>query len=142
MALEKIFVAYDGSEHSQRALSMAKDIAILSPHIKVDVVNVVLIPLLTGVETSNLTEIIGLMVEYGESILADAKKRMTEIEDQVTTHILRGSAPAIEILKMLDENDYDLAIMGNRGLSGLREFMGSVSYKVLHQAKVPVLVVD
>ncbi|MFR5195727.1 MAG: universal stress protein [Eggerthella lenta] len=30
--------------------------------------------------------------------------------------------------------------MGNRGLSGLKEYMGSVSHKLLHASPIPVLI--
>lgn len=142
MALKKLFVAYDGSDHSKRALNMAKDIAILSPEITVDIVNVVPIPLLTGMETDNLTEIIDMMVEDGKTTLHEAQDIMEEVSGQIKTYLLKGTAPAVELLKMLDGSDYDIAIIGSRGLSGLREFMGSVSYKVLHQSKIPVLVIE
>lgn len=142
MALKKIFVAYDGSDHSKRALEMAKDIATLSPQISVDIVNVVPIPLLTGMETDNLTEIIEMMVEDGKTTLHEAQDIMEEVSDQIKTYLLKGTAPAVELLKMLDGSEYDMAIVGSRGLSGLREFMGSVSYKILHQSKIPVLVIE
>lgn len=50
--------------------------------------------------------------------------------------------PADEILKFADEVGADLIAMGSHGLSGvLRLLMGSVSQKVLNQAKCPVLIV-
>lgn len=142
MALQKIFVAYDGSEHSKKALGMAKDIASLNADIQVDIVNVVPIPILSGIETENLAEIIELMMEDGKNILLDAQEIMVDVSDQISTFLLKGTAPAVELLKMIEKNEYDLVIIGNRGLSGIREFMGSVSYKVLHQAKIPVLVME
>jgi nucleotide-binding universal stress UspA family protein len=58
--------------------------------------------------------------------------------DQV---MLEGS-PADEILKFADQNGVDLIAMGSHGLTGvLRLVMGSVSRKVLDQAKCPVLIV-
>lgn len=142
MALKKLFVAYDGSDHSKRALEMAKDIAVLSTEIQVDIVNVVPIPLLTGIETDNLTEVIELMVEEGKSTLHEAQDIMDVVADQIKTYLLKGTAPASEILKMVSAGEYDLVIVGSRGLSGIREFMGSVSYKILHQSKTPVLVIE
>lgn len=143
MALQKIFVAYDGSETSKKALEMAKDIAILSPAIHVDIVNVVPIPILTGMETDNLSEIIDMMVEDGKKTLLEAQDIMVDVTDQISTFLLKGTAPAVELLKMInDDDEYDLAVVGSRGLSGIREFMGSVSYKILHQSKIPVLVIE
>lgn len=142
MALRKIFVAYDGSDHSKKALEMAKDIAELNEEIHVDIVNVVPIPLLSGMETDNLAEIIDMMLDDGKNTLLEAQDIMVDVSDQISTFLLKGTAPAVELLKMLESKDYDLAIVGSRGLSGIREYMGSVSYKVLHQAKIPVLVIE
>ncbi|MGI6105549.1 MAG: universal stress protein [Raoultibacter sp.] len=142
MALEKIFVAYDGSDHSKRALEMAKNIAILNSEIKIDIINVAPIPALSGMQTENLAEIIDMMIEDSTAVLHEAQDIMEEIDEQITTYLLKGASPAVEIMKMIDAGDYDLAIVGSRGLSGIREFMGSVSYKVLHEAKIPVMVTE
>lgn len=142
MALRKIFVAYDGSDHSKKALDMAKDIAELNEDIHVDIVNVAPIPMLSGMETENLAEIIDMMLEDGKTTLLEAQDIMEEVSDQISTFLLKGTTPAVELLKMLGTKEYDLAIIGSRGLSGLREYLGSVSYKVLHQAKIPVLIIE
>ena len=50
--------------------------------------------------------------------------------------------PAAEILRFADESGADLIVMGSHGRTGvLRILMGSVSHKVLDQAKCPVLIV-
>ena len=49
--------------------------------------------------------------------------------------------PADEILKIAQKRKCDLIVMGTHGQGGLRGvFVGSVTQKVLNQAKVPVLV--
>ena len=54
---------------------------------------------------------------------------------------MTGVSPATELVKLIEQRNYDLVIIGNRGLSGVQEYMGSVSHKVLHGSTVPVLVV-
>ena len=54
--------------------------------------------------------------------------------------LITGTNPATEIVKLIDQGDYDLVVIGNRGLSGMKEYMGSVSHKVLHGSSVPVLI--
>ena len=50
--------------------------------------------------------------------------------------------PAERILNVVDEGNYRMIVMGNRGLSGIAEFlMGGVVARVTQHAKVPVLVV-
>lgn len=47
-----------------------------------------------------------------------------------------------EILSHVDENEYDLVVVGTTGLKGIhRSMVGSVSYQVAENAHVPVLVV-
>ncbi|WKB35977.1 universal stress protein [Terrilactibacillus sp. S3-3] len=41
----------------------------------------------------------------------------------------------------IKENHYDLVILGSRGLSGIREFLGSVSHGVVQRSPVPVLII-
>ena len=45
-----------------------------------------------------------------------------------------------DILDMMISDGEDLLIVGNRGLSGLKEYMGSVSHKLLHASPIPVLI--
>lgn len=142
MALKKIFVAYDGSDHSKRALEMAKDIAVLDPKIQIDIVNVAPIPALSGMQTEHLAEIIDMMIQDSTEVLHEAQDLMEEVTDQINTYLLKGASPAIEIMKMIEADGYDLVIIGSRGLSGIRQFLGSVSYKVLHEAKIPVMVIE
>ena len=54
--------------------------------------------------------------------------------------LLTGVNPANELIKLIKERDYDLVIIGNRGLSGVQEYLGSVSHKVLHGSPVSVLI--
>ena len=55
--------------------------------------------------------------------------------------ILRGD-PGNTLVKYADENEIELIVIGNRGLSKLQEMvMGSVSHKVIQKANCPVLIV-
>ncbi|WP_394352545.1 universal stress protein [Candidatus Nitrosotalea sp. FS] len=46
------------------------------------------------------------------------------------------------IIDTANKNDYDLIMMGSRGMSVFKELLvGSVSFKVMHHAKCPVMVV-
>ncbi len=50
--------------------------------------------------------------------------------------------PASEILNEADEGDYDLIIMRTHGMTATKRFMlGSVTNKVVHHIKKPILVV-
>lgn len=50
--------------------------------------------------------------------------------------------PAQAILDYVDKNSISLIVMGSRGLSTVkRVFLGSVSSRVVQEARVPVLIV-
>ena len=53
---------------------------------------------------------------------------------------MTGVSPATEIIRLVEQNDYDVIVIGNRGLNGIKEYMGSVSHKVLHGVQIPVLI--
>lgn len=140
MALKKILAAYDGSELSGKALDLAIEIAEHDTEISLDIVNIVPIPLLNESQVSNLKDIIDMMMEDGKETLYAIDDKLTPLGDRANTLLLTGTAPATELLKMANSGEYDLIVLGNRGLSGIKEYMGSVSYKVFHGSDIPVLV--
>lgn len=141
MAMDKLLVAYDESEGGDRALAIAADLARVNPQAHVDIVYVIPIPLLDEAQMANFKEILDMMIEDGEDMVAQAQEKMgADLEGRVDSLLLTGTNPATEIVKLVDQRSYDLLIVGNRGLSGLKEYMGSVSHKVLHASKIPVLI--
>jgi nucleotide-binding universal stress UspA family protein len=141
MAFNKVLVAYDGSDYARSALEVAKEMAQLNSAVRIDISYVVPIPLLTGMGSDNIQEIIDMMMEDGKQLLIEARDVFQDVEDQITTLLLKGTSPASELIKLIELKKYDLIIIGSRGLSGIRERFGSVSYKILHNAEIPVLVI-
>jgi nucleotide-binding universal stress UspA family protein len=55
--------------------------------------------------------------------------------------IVRGGAPADQIIRAASELEADLIVIGGRGKGAVEAIvMGSVAYRVLHHAPCPVLV--
>ena len=128
MAVNKLLVAFDESEGADRALAMAASLAAVNPEAHVDVVYVVPIPLLDETQMANFKDILDMMISDGEDLLAEAEQKMGEdVAARTDSLLLTGTNPATEIVKLIGQRDYDLLIVGNRGLSGLKEYMGSVS---------------
>lgn len=140
MAVNKLLVAFDESEGAKRALEMAASLAETNPAAHIDIVYVVPIPLLDKTQMANFKDILDMMISDGEDLLAEAVEGMGEVADRTDSLLLTGTNPATEIIKLIDQRDYDLLVVGNRGLSGLKEYMGSVSHKLLHGSKIPVLI--
>lgn len=144
MGLEKILVAYDGSKCSMLALKKAADIAALDANIAVDVVNVVAIPLLSDDQMVSFSSILEMMEKDAWALLDDAVTMLDEngaSENAVQELLVKGTDPAHEIAKLVEKEGYDLVVIGSRGLSGWKEYMGSVSHKLLGAIDVPVLIV-
>lgn len=140
MAIKKILVAVDGSEGADRALEMAQAIASPSEETHVDLVYVVPIPLLDDNQAANFKSILDMMVADGRDLLAEAREKVPEIADRTDTLIITGTNPATEIIKLIEKGGYDLMVIGSRGLSGIKAYLGSVSHKVLNGSKVSVLI--
>ncbi len=140
MAINNLLVPIDESEGAKRALDLAAELSSLSENIHIDLVYVVPIPLLDEAQAANFKSILDLMIEDGENVLIEARDSVGLAAEKITTLIITGTNPATEIIKLLEQRSYDMVIMGNRGLSGLKEYMGSVSHKVLNEAKIPVLI--
>lgn len=141
MAMDKLLVAYDESEGGDRALAIAADLARVNPQAHVDIVYVIPIPLLDEAQMANFKEILDMMIEDGEDLVERAREQMgADLADRVDSLLLTGTNPATDIVKLVDQRGYDLLVIGNRGLSGIKEYMGSVSHKVLHASSVPVLI--
>lgn len=142
MALEKILVAYDGSEAASAALDLAADIGAGNDEIGIDVVNVVAIPLLSDDQLVSFASVLELMERDAEALLTDAVARLDEhdIDNDVETYILNGTDTATEIAKLAEQDDYDIVIIGSRGLGGIKGYLGSVGHKLLSICSKPVLI--
>lgn len=69
------------------------------------------------------------------------EKKATAAGLEAESIVLKGN-PAEKILDFADEHDVDMIVVGSLGKSGIKRFaIGSVSEKVVRNAKVSVLVV-
>jgi nucleotide-binding universal stress UspA family protein len=77
-----------------------------------------------------------------EGILEEQVKSIEENGGVVKESFVRMGDRAREIVKLSEELDAGLIVMGSRGLGGLkRAFMGSVSDAVVRYAHCPVMIV-
>jgi nucleotide-binding universal stress UspA family protein len=76
-----------------------------------------------------------------EVSLSDAAEIAREAGVSVNTHARQGD-PADAILDVAEEQNADLVIVGNKGMTGAKRFLlGSVPNKVSHHAPCSVLIV-
>jgi nucleotide-binding universal stress UspA family protein len=119
--IQKIMVAYDGSENASKGLALAATFAS----------RMSLPLLLLNVNDS---------AQAGKQILQEAKEylapyKITSLEEQVV-----AGEPAEKIISVSKEKKIDLIIMGSYGHSRIREaILGSTTVQAMRNATVPVL---
>lgn len=138
---EKILVAVDGSDHSDRVLAEAKKQAEQGG--KEIVILTVVDPIALGrYRYAELPDLNYEVLENaGEAVLANALEAMNDLTEKVHTKLQKGS-PADEILKEAEDGEYDLIIMGSRGYGAYsKSILGSVSHKVLNHTETNVYII-
>ena len=136
---KKILLAVDGSEHSLRATDEAIKIATIA---KESIIEVVLVA-----EFSKAKDEI-LHSQGKEELEISRRKKLLPAEERLKSNnltydinILHGE-PGPTIIKHANQGNYDLVIIGSRGLNTLQEMvLGSVSHKVVKRVDCPVLIV-
>jgi universal stress protein A len=145
-APKSILVPTDFSEHSDKAIRQAADIAEQNDS-KVFLLHVVGWPQ----EFANYTiSIAGETIQkiVDESVKVATKTMEAEVEKLKRTrkieitYDVKVGIPHQQILKEQDERKIDLIVMGSHGRNEVTKILlGSVADRVLHGAKCPVLIV-
>lgn len=133
-------VATDGSPTAERAVAFAAKLAskTCSPLVIIHVTP----QLLTTKEDVIflLKEELGSREKAGKKYLRKALEIAEKAGVKARTKLLDGS-PAEEILKEA-EKGYEMLVLGSHGRGKIHEFLlGSVTSKIIHLSKIPVLVV-
>jgi nucleotide-binding universal stress UspA family protein len=143
--LKKILIATDGSETSMRAAENAVSIgkktgATVTAVYVVDVHRLAQLPGYTAMPgiKDNLME---LMFKEGGEALEEIGDMARDAGVAYERAVAEGD-PGEELLKLCNDQGFDLIVLGTIGKSGLKRFLlGSVAEKVVRHSHVPVLVV-
>jgi nucleotide-binding universal stress UspA family protein len=136
---QRIIVAVDGSDHSMQAMVCAREIA--------GKFGAALFIVHAYPHTSDLLadpdfhRLVAKRKAKGQEIIDRARGLLADAGLQVTEELLE--APEAEaILAVAESQKVDLIVLGSRGLGSLGGMVfGSVSRKVGHYAKCPVMMV-
>lgn len=141
----KILVGTDHSAHSSKALQKTRALALELKNPQVTVIYVYQNPSihLPGENVSG--EMIAELEEHnrdeGQKALEEADKYFSKDGIAVELLLKKGNPGAV-ITRVAAEGDYDLIVVGSRGLSGVKKlFLGSTSNAVVQEARTSVLVV-
>ena len=138
---QHILMAVDFSEHGKRVAEKAKQMAEQ---------NQAQLSLLHIVDNLPITDasygpIIPFDVDITEELMAAAKKRLATLADELGVpedkQWLEIGSPKLEIVRIAEENNVDLIVVGSHGRHGFALLLGSTANGVLHYAKCDVLAV-
>ena len=137
-----ILVAVDGSQHSDRALTDAIDLAD-SEHARLTLITAVVPPptgAYFGASGESVTAAVRDAEANAEAILQRARDRVPQ--DLPVTTVLTTQPVLPALIRQIEEGRHDLVVMGSRGRGAVRSaLLGSVSHYVLNHSPVPVLIV-
>lgn len=137
---DKILVAYDGSDHAQKALATAAELAksegadLHLAHIpQKDSPPIVLGPYVSGLGEPPSRK---ALEEVGEKMVEKAREEAKAHGVELASVHLGEESPAKFILSTAEDVDADLIVLGRRGLGAVGALaLGSVSQAVAHGAK-------
>lgn len=140
--MKKILIGVDGSKNSEKALIQAKKIGTcLNSEISI----IYVMEDITAQPYVHMQDYRGALdeafKEQGIEVLGRAKEELKDYEGKVE-FLLETGNPGNIILKVAENGEYDLIVLGSRGLNAVsRVMIGSVSNKVVNRANVSVLIV-
>lgn len=154
--VDKVLVAFDGSENSLRAAHFAAKLMDRNPEGTVTFIHVVP-PVAAALDWYRgpgtvLSEATEMEKAAAEATAEKARTMVAEVRAAVEAAVgdtplkmsivVEVGDPARAIVEYAERGAYDLIVMGSRGLNPVKGvFLGSVSYKVLCTAPCPVLIV-
>lgn len=140
----KILVATDGSEYANKAGDYAGFLASKVGEAEITVLSVVDTAVIAQASThpsAMSTTLFEELEQVASEAVSDAQQRLSWKGSTVRTRVERG-VPAAVICDVAERDKFDLIVMGARGHGRISDILlGSVSDKVLHKARVPVLIV-
>lgn len=136
---QKILLAADGSGHSVRAAKKAAELAKLSGNSEITVVYVI----------DGQTSKEDVLHNPDRSVVEEKRRlRLQPVTSLFNSEDLNFKLekllgePGPAIVEYANKNEFDIVVVGSRGLNGLQEMvLGSVSHKVAKRVKAPVMIV-
>lgn len=139
--MQNILCPVDGSESSLLAARKAGRLASVHGG-KLTLLYVVPLAVarILGESTSEMDELQTLLEQRLEERADECLRDARQAAGAEATVRKRTGHPAREIVEEAVQEQHDLIVMGNRGLGGISQFLGSVSAYVVHHSPVPVLI--
>jgi len=134
----RILVGYDGSKHSEHAVSVALNLAHCCD------AKLLVFAVARPPEPATRVEVEAMLDdarEHFEESFKNIQERAKEEDVEIETAIVVGH-PTEQIIHRAETDNVDLVVLGHRGVSQFKLFkIGSTSDKVLRHAHCPVMIV-
>lgn len=156
MGYTNVLVPYDESEHARNALREAIKVVNNDPNATIHVVEVSAPPqdlVLSSINKSGFgmgsslipkDEFVQVMenrTEEGDDELrSDIADIIVNFPGTVDVELTYGIYTVETIIDAAKHHNCDIIVMGSRGLGAIRGMIGSVSYGVLRESEIPVLI--
>lgn len=144
MKFDKILVAVDFSDFSEKALEYALNLA-ENYGSRLTLLHAIVLHYQDVEEEAHLTQL-EEMAKLQEKNSYERMKLQNQKADRrgvsVTSKVVRGVSAADAILEFIDDHPHDLVILGTHGRAGVEKWLyGSVAEKVLRYSPIPVLTI-
>jgi nucleotide-binding universal stress UspA family protein len=147
--IKKILVPLDGSKSADRALDFALDLAekYSAEVVLISVFETPSSPSLAGAiayAPESTTNYLENLKAFHKKVLSAALKKAKKLDPtfKITKKLVQARRADDKIVEIVREGNFDLIVMGSRGLGGVKEFfLGSVSAHVADEAPCPVVIV-
>lgn len=146
--MQKILLAIDGSETSMKASEETIKLAKVF-NVEVVIFSVVYEPpnyyYHEGISDHDINQILEKNLQYRvaacETLITAEADKFKAANINVSTKVVTGR-PSDEIIEEVEKGDYDLVVLGSRGLTGIKKILlGTVSGKVANNVKCSVYIV-
>ena len=139
----KVVIAVDGSVHAQRAIDAAVSLQAQTKGLEALLVNVRQWPLFYGeLPPLRYESIEQDQIQHQKELLEATLTAARRSGLELVSTLSEVGEPAAEIARVAEEKGVDQIVMGTHGRGAVGSLLiGSVAQRVVHLAKVPVLLV-
>lgn len=138
---KNILLAADFTDHGNVVAKKAKELA-ENNQAQLSLIHVVDSP---PIVDASYGPIIPIDIDFTEELMESAKIRLAKLADELefkdNKQWLEMGRPKLEIIRVAEENNVDLIVVGSHGKHGFALLLGSTANSVLHHAKCDVLAV-
>jgi len=139
---EKVLVPLDGSKLAETTLPHVTKMAQAGFIKEVVLLNVVEIPSFWVTESVDLVKFEEDQRIRAKSYLDDVQARLNAEGIKARTEMREDHHAAEAIVNYAKSNHFDLIVIASHGFSGMMRWVfGSVALRVLHESKIPVLLI-